>query len=57
MASENIWYKSKLLSRDFLEYGKFLFMSTKHMFWDVLMFEIFWYHLKGVLVNSQKAEL
>ena len=57
MALGNIWIKSKLLSRAFLEDGKLLFMSTKHTFWDVLMFEIFWYHLKEMLVNSQKAEL
>ena len=57
MALENIWIKSKLLSRAFLEYGKFLFMSTKHTFWDVLMFEIFWYHLKEMLLNSQKPKL
>ena len=57
MALENVWIKSKLLSRTFLEYGKLLFMSTQHTFWDVLMFETFWYHLKEMLVNSQKAEL
>ena len=41
MALENILIKSKLLSRAFLGYGKSLFMSTKHTFWDVLMFEMF----------------
>ena len=57
MALENIGIKSKLLAGPVLEYGKFLFMSTKHTFWDVFMFEVVWYHLKGMVVNRQKAEL
>ena len=57
MALENIWIDSKPFSRAFLRYGKFFFMSTKHKFWHVLIFGIFWYHLKRMLVNSfKKAE-
>ena len=58
MASENIWMKGKLLSRAFLRYGKYLFMLTKYRFSRVLIFEIFWYNLKRMLLNSfKKAEL
>ena len=52
MASEIILIKVKHLSRAFVSYDIFLFMSTKHTFLHVLIFDVFWYHLKRMLLVS-----